>query len=203
LGVTLQDGYGVSNHYSKGHKYDRGEPGEISYYLDHSAPLNPRSIAKVWLNPEDDVAEAAMIPHRLRATRELENWLKLADDIDLLQCWFAVAKMRDFAEGKLHIGAIGVTDRETEAAQWLSDLPGRMRAMRSVSGGKDLAARLEIEWPMSMAAWVKGWARQYIELKRAWLAARPALKISRGDEEPPLIIPKGKQFKELLRRWAT
>jgi hypothetical protein len=141
-----------------------------------------------------------MIPHRLRTTREPENWLQLADDIELLQAWFAVAKMRDFAEGRLFIGGIARDDREEQAAQWLSDLPGKMRLQRG--GGKDLADRIEVEWPMAMTAWVKAWASNYLELKRAWLAARPALKISRGDEELPVIIPKGKQFKELLHRWA-
>lgn len=202
-GIPLQDGYGISNQYAKGAKYDRGEPGDVFYYLDREAGISPQSVARVWDDSSADVAEAKMIPTRLRTTREIYAWRKLADDIDALHVWLAVANMKAFAFGKMSIGSIKVADEEEQAAQWLSDLPGKMRAMRSVSReGQKLAVEIVPQWERAMVAWVKAWAAQYIEIKQAWLKARPSLRIDRGDDKFPLVIPKGKDFEKLLRRWA-
>lgn len=202
-GISLQDGYGISNQYAKGKKYDRGEPGEVFYYLDRNAPISPQSVARVWDDHSDDVAEARMIPARLRTTREIDAWRKLADDIDALHVWVAVANMKAFALGKMRVGSIKVSDEEEQAAQWLSDLPAKMRAMRSVGNeAPKLSIEIVPQWERAMVAWVKAWAAQYIEVKRAWLKARPSLRIDRGDENFPLVIPRGKDFEKLLRRWA-
>jgi hypothetical protein len=203
-GVPLQDGYGISNQYSRDRKYDRGEPGDVFYFLRHKSAISPSSIAKVWLDPKDDVAEAMMIPERLRLTREIDAWRNLADDIDALHVWVAVANMKAFAMGEFSVGMLSVTDEEESAAQWLSDLPARMRSMTSVGGeGKAIAADIVPQWERAMVAWVKAWAAQYIEIKKAWLAAKPRLRIDRGDENFPIIIPKGKDFEKLLRRWGN
>jgi len=202
-GIPLQDGYGISNQYCKDRKYDRGEPGDVYYYLDREAAISPISVARVWDNPAQDVAEARMLPERLRLTREIDAWRKLAEDIDALHVWVAVANMRAFSDGKMSVGMLSVTDEEEGSCQWISDLPSRMRKMTTVGNeGKTIAADLVAKWDAAMVAWVKAWAAQYIEIKQSWLKARPAIKIDRGDDKFPLIIPRGKDFQKLLRRWA-
>lgn len=202
-GIPLQEGYGISNQYEKTRTYDRGEPGNIYYYFNRDAGISPESVAKVWKDPSEDVAEARMLPERLRLTREVEAWRKLADDIDALHVWVAVANMRAFSQGKMSVGMLSVTDEEKEAAQWISELSARMRKMTTIGNeGKKIAADLVGKWDAAMVAWVKAWAAQYIEIKQAWLKARPSIKIDRGDDRFPLIIPRGKDFQKLLRRWA-
>jgi hypothetical protein len=202
-GVPLQDGYGISNQYSFGKTYDRGEPGDVYYYLDREAGISPNAIGRVWDDPSHDVAEARMIPERLKITRDVDEWRKLADDIDALHVWLAVANMREFAMGKMSVGMLSVTDEESAAAKWLSDLPAKMRAMRTVTNeGRELSKQIVPMWERSMMAWVKAWGAQYIEIKKAWLAARPSIRIDRGDDLFPVVIPRGKDFQKLLRRWG-
>jgi len=202
-GIPLQDGYGISNQYREGRNYERGEPGDVYYYLDRNAPISPESVARVWDDPSADVAEARMLPERLRLTRELDAWHALASDIDALHVWVAVANMRAFSEGKMQVGMLSVTDEEEGAAKWISDLPNRMRKMTTIGNeGKKIAADLVAKWDAAMVAWVKAWAAQYIEIRQAWLKARPSIKIDRGDDRFPLVIPRGKDFQKLLRLWA-
>lgn len=202
-GIPLEDGYGISNQYSRDRKYERGEPGSVYYFLKWDAAISPMSVAKVWNDPAPDVEECRMIPLRLRTTREIDAWKKLAQDIDALHVWCAVANMRAFSDGKFSVGMLAVTDEEREAAQWVSDLPARMSKLVTVGDeGRKLAEEIVPRWDRAMVAWVKAWAAQYMEIRKAWLAANPKLRIDRGENTLPIIIPKGPQFRELLRRWG-
>jgi hypothetical protein len=51
---------GISNTYDKEKKYDPDEPGTISYHLDRKA-VDPLAVAKVWRDPDADLAEAAAL----------------------------------------------------------------------------------------------------------------------------------------------
>jgi len=190
---------GISNVYSKGRVYDPDEPGDISYHLDLNK-ANPLAIAKVWMDPKPDLTEAAALPARMIKARTEDEWLKIADDLDALHIWAAVGYMRMFSDKKFGIDSKLVSDEEERAAQILSDMPDAIRNATKRNGGA-IAAKLESVWMPAMFAWVKAWIAQYLELRDVWKAARPSIKIER-EGRFPLIIPKGKDFEKLMKRWA-
>jgi hypothetical protein len=75
-----------------------------------------------------------------------------------------------------------------------------MRSAKSRNGAK-FAAAFDANWTPSMFAWVKAWVAQYLELKDSWKSASKAIKIER-DDRFPLIIPQGKNFQKLLKKWT-
>lgn len=200
VGGSLESGTpGISNTYDKAKKYDPDEPGTISYHLDRKT-IDPLAVAKVWRNPEADLAESAALSQRLIKARTDDDWLKLADDIESLHVSCAVAHMRLFSARKFAIDSRVVSDQETIAAQSLSDMPERIRKAQKRNGAR-LASDLSAIWQPAMFAWVKAWAFNYLEHRDAWKAANPSIKIER-DSAFPLVIPKGKDFSKLMKRWA-
>ncbi len=199
-GVTLEHGTpGISNVYSKGVKYDPDEPGTISYHLSQTG-VGPLTLAKVWLDPGRDMAEAAALPSRMIKARTEDEWQSIADDLELLHVYCAVAHIKAFSDGKIGILTRSVTDQEEIAAQVLSDMPEAIRSATGRRNGGKIAARFDSVWMPAMHAWVKAWISNYLELKDSWKAANPAIKIER--EGFPLVIPKGPQFEKLARRWV-
>lgn len=199
-GVDLEKGTpGISNVYSKSKKYDRDEPGTISYHLDNKA-YNPLALAKVWLDPAQDMAEAEALPARMIKARTDDEWLTIADDIHSLQVNCAVAHMRAFVKKEIGVLTREVSDEEERAAKILSDLPELIRNAKPQRNGGKLAAKLNEVWKPAMVAWVKAWIANYTELRDVWQAANPAVKIER--EGFPLVIQKGPNFEKLMRRWA-
>jgi len=200
-GIELAEGTpGISNTYSKLKKYDPREPGDIHFYLSDGQGVNPLAIAKVWAAPDAELADAATIKSRLVACKSLDEWAKIADDIEILHLTGAVATIRHFEQGKFPIGSKSVSDGEERAAQIMSDFAGLMRSAKSRNGAK-FAAAFDANWTPSMFAWVKAWVAQYLELKDSWKIASKAIKIDR-DDRFPLIIPHGKNFHKLLKKWT-
>lgn len=202
LGIPLEEGSPkITNVYDSGRKYDPDEPGEIGYLLsDKSQVANPLAVAKVWADPSQDMIECAAIQSRIATTRDITAWNKLADDIAALHVWGAVAHIKLFTQNKFAIDTRVVSDNEERAAQWISDLPETVRKSKP-SNGPAIAAKFADNWTPAMFAWVKAWIFNYLELRDVWKAARPAIKIDRGDDFP-LIIPKGKNFAKMMKRWA-
>lgn len=201
VGIELQPGTpGVSNCYSAGRKYDRDEPGDISFHLSERQGINPLAISKVWRFPDEELADCAALPGRLISCRTPDDWEKLIEDVEILHLTGAVANIRKFSEGKFAIDSKTVSDGEKRSAQVMSGMAESMRRDKSRNGGK-VAASLAAHWTPSMFAWVKAWVTNYLELREAWKTARPSIKIDRGDGFP-LVIPKGKDFAKLMRRWA-
>lgn len=199
-GVQLEKGTpGISNVYSKGVKYDPDEPGTISYHLD-SKTVGPLSLAKVWRDPSQDMTEAAALPARMVKARTEDDWQSIADDLELLHVYCAIAHIKAFSDGKFSIGSRSVSDQEEVAAQVLSDMPEAIRNAKGPRNGGKIAARFDSAWMPAMHAWVKAWIANYLELKDAWKAANPSIKIER--EGFPLVIPRGPQFEKLARRWV-
>lgn len=205
LGIDLEPGTpGISNTYSKDRKYERDskgkiEPGNVHYYLD-MATRNPLAVAKVWASPDADMTEWEAIPARLIACRTQDEWGSIADDIEALHAWVAVYYMRQFSEGKFKVDCLHVADEERIAAEKLSAMASEMKAMRGRNGGA-VAAKLSLIWRPAMFAWVKAWISNYRELRDVWETATPSIKIDRGDFFP-IIIPQGKDFKRLMKRWV-
>ena len=199
-GVELEAGTpGVSNVYSKGVTYDPDEPGTISYHLDNKT-VGPLSLAKVWRDPSQDMTEAAALPARMISARTEDHWQSIADDLELLHVYCAIAHIKSFADGKFAIGMRAVTDEEERCAKMLSDMPDTIRNATGRRNGGRIAERFDAIWMPAMFAWVKAWVANYLELKDLWKAANPAIKIER--EGFPLVIPKGPQFEKLARRWV-
>lgn len=202
LGIPLEEGSPkITNVYDSGRKYDPDEPGEVGYLLsDKSQVANPLAVAKVWADPTQDLIECEAIALRLAKTRSIEDWHKLADDIAALHVWGAVAHIKLFTQNKFAIDNRVVSDVEENSAKWLSDLADGMRKSKPASGPA-IAAKFKDHWTPAMFAWVKAWIANYLELRDVWKAARPSIKIDRGDDFP-LIIPKGKNFAKMMKRWA-
>jgi hypothetical protein len=108
--------------------------------------------------------------------------------------------MRLFSDRKFAIESRIVSDQEERAAQALSDMPERIRTSQKRNGGR-LASDLQAIWDPAMFAWVKAWVFNYTEIRDSWKAANPSIKIER-DGRFPLVIPKGKDFTNLMKRWA-
>lgn len=202
LGIPLEEGSPkITNIYDSKVKYDPDEPGEVAFLLsDKSQTANPMAVAKVWADPSQDLMECEAIGARLISTRDIDQWMKLADDVDALHVWGAVAHIKLFTENKFAIDNRIVSDAEEKAAQWISNLAEGIRKTKPASGSK-IAAKFSENWRPAMFAWVKAWISNYLELSDVWKAARPAIKIDRGDDFP-LIIPKGKSFAKMMKRWA-
>jgi hypothetical protein len=109
--------------------------------------------------------------------------------------------MRLFSQRKFCVDRREVSPRETRAAEILDSLPAAMKQSQTMNGGK-VAARMAENWNPAMFAWVKAWVANYAALAGAWKHARPAIKIDRPGRAFPLIIQKGPQFADLIRRWA-
>jgi len=201
-GIELEKGSkGISNTYSKDQKYDPDEPGKVFYYLSESNGYGPINLAKVWDNPDQDLSEYADLDGRLRNCRDAKTWLEIADDLEALALNCAFANIRRFSRNEFSVDSPKVSDEETFAAELLDKLPGQMRAGTFANRVK-IANSLKSCWEPAMFAWIKAFIANYLELKNAWKAARPSIRIERENNPYPLIIPKGKQTRELLRRWA-
>lgn len=204
-GVKLESGTpGISNVYSKGQKYDPDEPGDIHFYLSDKQGINPLAVAKVWLDPDKDLQEAAGLRQRVLNCNSLDDWHKIANDIDTLILTGAVATMSRFAAGKCSVATLDILDSEEDAAQKLSDIPARMKSTNAHSRrpNAQIAAELSAYWEPAMQAWLKAWIHNYKARRGAWKKARKAIKIEREDSPFPIIIPKGKDFAKLLKRWG-
>ena len=205
LGIDLEKGTpGISNTYSKDRKYERDskgqlEPGQISYHLS-MGQMNPLAAAKVWLSPDSDLREWEAIPARLIKCRTADEWESIADDIEALHVWAAVYHMRQFADGKFTVDSMIVSDQERHAAEKLSGISAEMKAMKNRNGGL-IAAQISKACGPAMFAWVKAWIANYRELRDSWLSARPSIKIER-DDWFPLVIPQGKDFAKLMKKWV-
>lgn len=199
IGIELEKGKGISNAYDIKRKYDPEEPGTVSYLLSRDR-FNPLAVAKVWLSPDQDMAEAEALPQRMIKARTEDDWLQIADDLDALHVWSAVGHMRLFSIGKFAIDSRSVSDAEERAAADLSSMPETIRRAQKRNGGK-IAARLSEAWKPAMFAWVKAWIFNYLELREIWKVATPSVKIEREDRFP-IIIPKGKDFNRLVRKWV-
>jgi hypothetical protein len=205
LGIELEKGTpGISNTYSKDRKYERDskgnlEPGQISFHLS-MGEMNPLAVAKVWLNPDSDMREWAAIPPRLIKCKTADEWEAIADDIEALHVWVAVVHMRHFSQGKFTVDSLIVSDHEKRCAERLSGISAKMKAMTSRNGGLIAAELSKVSTP-AMFAWVKAWIANFQEIRDAWQAARPSIKIER-DDFLPLVIPQGKDFAKLMKRWV-
>jgi hypothetical protein len=204
VGIELQEGTPkISNTYSKSRKYDPDEPGDIHYYLSDEQGINPHAVAKVWLNPDPDLQEASTLSVQLIKCSNVDDWMQLSDDIGALMVNCAVGHMKHFTEAKFSIDRLLVSDQERIAAERLDSIPQMMRdSARARNGGK-IAAILNDTWRPAMFAWVKAFAANYAENRDIWKLARPSIKFERDNGAFPLIIPKGKDFSKLVRRWAV
>ena len=201
VGIELQaGGAAISNVYSAGRKYDPEEPGDVSFCVSDGQGINPLAIAKVWLHPDSELAEAEALGMRLRACKDPDEWERIAGDIDNLHVTAAIATISHFKSGRFAIDSRAVSDQERQAANVMSGLASAMRADKRRDGAR-FSLLLAANWTPSMFAWVKAWVSNYLELREIWKAATPSIKIDRGDDFP-LVIPKGKDFYKLMKRWA-
>lgn len=199
-GIELEKGTpGVSNTYSKGVTYDPDEPGQIHYYLDYKN-VNPLAVAAVWRNPSETLTEVAALKQRLIKCKDADTWQKIADDIHCLHLNSAIAHISLFCQNKFAIDTEKASDHEHACAKVLSDCADYMRTSKTRNGAQ-VAAQLEAAWTPAMFAWIKAFIANYREIKDLWRSAKPSIKIDRGDFFP-LIIPKGKNFTKLLKRWT-
>jgi hypothetical protein len=200
-GVDLAKGTpGVSNTYSKNRKYDPEEPGDVHFYLDNQQGINPLALAKVWSNPDPELVEAAAIKGRLVACKSPDEWNQIADDIETLHVTGAIATIRQFERGRFPIDSKIVSDQEEEAARVMAGFSSKMKAAKARNGAA-FASRFEAAWQPAMFAWTKAWIAQYLELRNVWQSAGKSVKIER-EGRFPLVIPRGKDFAKLMRRWT-
>lgn len=201
-GIELQEGSpGISNTYSKAKKYDPDEPGDISYHLSRDK-INPLALAKVWANPEAELVEVEALKGRLLACRDLGAWHEIADDIEALHLTAAIATISLFTRGKFAIDSKTVSDEEERAAAVLSGLSERMKEMKRPEGGQ-IAAIVAQCWTPAMFAWVKAWAFNYLEIRDAWKAASPSIKIERDGAFPLVLRKDSPDLARLLKRWVS
>ena len=201
-GVKLEtDAKGISNTYSKDQKYDPDEPGDIHYYLSKRQGINPPALAFIWKNPDHDLQEAAQLDGRIRNCKSPDDWEDIVDDVEALSFNSAIANISLFASGKRNVDSSSVSAEETLAAEILDKLPERMRINKKLPKAA-FADELKKHWEPAMSAWIKAWIANYLELRHIWKVAGKSIKIERPDEPFPLIIPKGKDARMLLRRWT-
>lgn len=202
VGGTLQKGSpGISNTYDKARKYDPDEPGTISYHLSRDK-YDPLALAKVWRNPDMELAEVVAIKTRLVTCKDLATWEAIADDIEVLHVNGAVATISLFAQGKIGVDSRTVSDEEEQAAKVLSGMSASMKAMTRPEGGK-VAAIFDQVWNRAMFAWLKAWISNYQEVKVAWKLAEPSIKIERDGQFPIVLRKNTPNLTGLLKRWAN
>jgi hypothetical protein len=201
VGIGLQQGSpGITNVYTHERKYDPDEPGEVRYILSDTDGYSPLCISKAWRDPEQNLAEAKDLPSRILKCKTLDDWQKIASDLDTLHTFCGVAHMKLFSQNKFAVDSLSVSDEEELAAQFLSDLPAAM-LLEPLKNKQRIAKRVEDTWPRAMFAWVKAWIGHYRASAEHWKHGHKAIKIDRGDDFP-LIIPKGKDFERLMKRWV-
>ena len=201
VGIGLQSGSpGITNVYTHGRKYDPDEPGEVRYLLSNSDGLSPLCISKAWRDPELNLAESTQLTSRILKCSSAEEWERVANDLDILHTYCGIAHMRMFSDGKFSVDSLSVSDEEEAAAQFLSDLPAAMMAAPLKNKGR-IATKVTEAWPRAMFAWVKAWIGHYRASSEHWRHAHKAIKIDRGDDFP-LVIPRGKDFERLMKRWV-
>lgn len=201
VGVGLQKGSpGITNVYTKGRKYDPDEPGEVRYILSDQDGISPLCISKAWRDPELNLIEAEQLPSRILKCRDAQQWSLIASDLDILHTYCGIAHMKMFSQNKFSVDQLEVTLEEQRAAQLLSDLPAKMLS-EPLKDRSAIASIVREAWPKSMHAWVKAWIGHYRASGEHWKTAQQAIKIER-EGKFPLVIPKGKDFERLMKRWV-
>ena len=201
-GIEFQKGTpGISNTYTKGRKYDPNEPGDIKFYLSDDQGINPHAIARAWLWPDRELETVAQIFNQLTSCRDFDLWQELANELEASVLLSGVAHMSLFCRRTFSVDKADASLSEVEAARILDEIPKAMRRATSMNGAS-VAIKVKAAWNPAMFAWVKAWISNYKGIAGAWKHANPSIKIDRPGHLMPLVIPKGKDFKRLLQRWA-
>lgn len=203
VGIPLEENTpGVSNVYSNAAQWKDKAPGDVTYFLSQSSGLNPLAIAEIWLNPKEALDDSLALPSLLIGARTIDELKEAGQSVSEMTIRGAVAHMALFCSGKYKLPSLDLLDEERRAIEILDAIPRSLELAKTVGrSGANAAAKVTEAWKPAMVGWVKAWVSNYRELTHVWKSARPALKIER-ENQLPLIIPKGPQFAQLLRRWT-
>ena len=192
-----------SNVFSVDKKYDPGEPGDVRYYIDvNKGELNINEFVKVWKNREPALREAEAFPGLILLSDDGQNLVKVVQEFDRTYLRAAVATMRQFSLRRISVPDLyNELTEEAKALQTLDTFVTRLETMRTKAEREKAAQLLCTHWRPAMSGWVKAWHKNYLELRNLWKTAPEAIKIERRGL-PPLVIPKGPKFKEMLERWT-
>lgn len=193
----------VSNTYSKEKHYEPGEPGDIRYYLDsfkHGLLLE--DLVEVWLKPELALEEAKAFPGRILGAKDADLIQEVSLSFNIVYLKSVTAHMRLYSLSRIGLPNIDPeNDQEREALNALDGFPSRLEVMRDAKDRKNAVSFSSKHWSPAHVGWLKAFRSNYLELRNLWKEVPSSLKIAR-EGLPPLVLPRGPKFKEMLERWT-
>jgi hypothetical protein len=204
IGFDLVDNTpGVSNVYSAENKYEPEQPGDVRYYLPlSSGAVQISEIASVWLDPRQALERAEALPQRITSANNGQELAKICVEFDSIYIGAAVAHMRLFSLSRITLPTIAPTDEETQAVEYLDGFARALEDCYEASARKKATKALHQKWKPAMISWIRAYKANYLELSNLWKEVPKSLKIARGNGLPPLVLPQGPKFDQMLKRWT-
>jgi len=204
LGFELADNTPcVSNVYSIDRTFEPGQPGDVRYFLaTHSRGIPIQEIAAIWRNHDGPLESAKAFPGRILTIADNQSHCEVVTAFDDVYQHSALVYMRRYGLSRVYVS--DPHNLHNEERQALEVLDGFAKVIDNARDQKsrEAACRLLAQhWKPAMCGWVKAFVANMLELRNLWQEAPAAIKIQR-DNLPPLVIPKGPKFKELLKRWT-
>lgn len=204
LGFELAEGTPqVSNVYSVDKRFEPGEFGDVRMYLDiQKGGLSINHLVETWINPDHALKESETIIGLILTADNSGKLMGAIQSFDFLYTQAAVASMRKYSLRRISVpDPHNVNDLERVSITALDKFSEELEGATDKKGREKAAKVVAANWNPAMVAWVKAWIANYLEIKNLWKDAPAAIKIKRNGL-PPLVIPKGPKFKEMLQRWT-
>ena len=204
VGFDLVDNTpGVSNVYSAENKYEPEQPGDVRYYLPlASGAVQVSEIAGIWLDPQPALERAEALPQRIASANNGQELAKTCIEFDSIYIGAAVAHMRLFSLSKIRIPTIAPGKEETDAVEYLDAFARSLEDCYEAASRKKAVKLLREKWKPAMISWLRAYKANYLELSNLWKEVPKSLKIERGNGLPPLVLPQGPKFEQMLKRWT-
>lgn len=193
----------ISNVYQIDCRPEPGQAGDVRFYLPTSYHgLSVQRLAEIWLAPEQPMRDAEGLPARISSAGQEQDRYLLNQEFEMLYLFTAVAHIRFYSKGRISIPDVySVTDEEQHAADQLDRFQDRFIPADTAHKRQKLVQDIQRYWKPAMVAWIKAYRGHLLELKNLWREAPTAIKIERPGQLP-IILPKGKNFATLLKRWT-
>ena len=204
VGFELVDNTpGVSNVYSTENKYDPEEQGDIRYYIPlQKGALEVSDIAKIWIEPGDQLKIAEQLPSRITGAKTAQDLAKLCVEFDGIYLGTALAHMRLFSLSRISLAGYEPGREEVKAIDFLDSFSRHLEDCVDPGSRKNASNLLIKHWRPAMMSWLRAYKANYLELSNLWKEVPKSIKISRGNGLPPLVIPQGPKFEQMLKRWT-
>lgn len=192
---------GVSNVYSEENKYEPDKPGDIKYFLPLSkGAIEVSDLAKVWIDPGKALNDAEALPARIKSAAKAQELAAICVEFDSIYIKAAFAHMRLFSLNRIKLP--GHTTDEDNASSYLDSFARKLEDAHDKSSRTKLAKTLAANWKPAMVSWLRAYRSNFLELSNLWKEVPKSLKIKRGNGLPPLVLPQGPKFEQMLKRWT-